>query len=249
MFLTTIIKKTLAIISIVSFTLLIHSCSNNSEEKSISYAKGTYLCPMNCENSKSDHPGRCPVCKMELVKEIEVEEMNTNLEHTTTSVYKLDATWIDQNKNKHQLADYSGKLILTTMIFTKCDYACPNLRGDLQNIEDDLTSEAKEATNYLLISMDPDNDTPEKLSEFSADYELDSKKWHFLTGDKDDIYQYSKLLGIGYKRFENGMYGHSNILSLLNESGEIIYQLEGIHTNRKELVQLMNELSQSKRQN
>ncbi len=243
MFSTQSIKKYLFVISVIIGTSFMLSCGGSVEDKPISYAEGVYLCPMNCPKSKSDKPGSCVVCKMDLVKEIEVEEMNENMEHSKSSVYKLDAQWINQNKKESKLSDYSGKLILTTMIFTRCDYACPNLIGDLQNIEDDLTPEAKKAVNYLLITMDPDNDTPEKMSEFAADFDLDNEKWHFLTGGKDDIYEYSKLLGIGYKRFEDGMYGHSNILSLLNESGEIIYQIEGIHADRKELVQLINKLS------
>lgn len=242
--LTTTIKKYLFAILICTVTSVMISCNNSEvKEESINYVKGVYLCPMNCKNSQSDQPGQCPVCKMDLVKEIEVEEITEKLEHSTESIFKLEAKWLDQNNEEHQLSDYSGKLILTTMIFTRCDYACPNLIGDLQNIVDDLSPKAKEVTSFVLVTMDPDNDTPEKMSEFASDFDLPSTDWHFLTGNKDDIYQYSKLLGIGYKRFENGMYGHSNILSLINESGEIVYQIEGIHANREELVELMNKLA------
>ena len=33
-----------------------------------------YICPMKCEGSASDKPGKCPVCKMDLVA---VEELQT----------------------------------------------------------------------------------------------------------------------------------------------------------------------------
>ena len=29
-------------------------------------ATAAYICPMNCEGSASDKPGKCPVCKMDL---------------------------------------------------------------------------------------------------------------------------------------------------------------------------------------
>lgn len=219
------------------------SCKNEESKVSSEVVEATYLCPMDCENSKSNKPGSCPVCKMLLVKEIEVEEMKSNNEHSKESVFKLDAVWTDQNNEKHQLLDYQGKLHLTTMIFTRCDYACPNLIVDLQNIEDALSPKAKNNLAYVLVTMDPENDTPAILNKYAAKFELNDDKWSFLTGKKDDIYQYSKLLGIGYKKFENGMYGHANIISLLNGSGEIVYQIEGIHSNRTELVKLINTLS------
>ncbi|WP_416865684.1 MAG: heavy metal-binding domain-containing protein [Imperialibacter sp.] len=30
-------------------------------------AAASYICPMKCEGSASDKPGKCPVCKMDLV--------------------------------------------------------------------------------------------------------------------------------------------------------------------------------------
>jgi len=225
-----------------SFSFSLTSCNGGRGDVSVEPVKGVYLCPMNCEGSKSDKPGSCPVCKMLLVKEIEVLEMLSDKKHSDKSVFNLDAFWVDQNNEEHQLADYRGKLYLTTMIFTNCDYACPNLLSDLQNIEDNLTEKAKKNIGYLLVTMDPDNDTPEKLNKYAENFDLDENMWKFLRGDKDATYQYSKLLGIGYKKFENGMYGHSNILSLLNESGEIIYQIEGIHVDNSELISIINSL-------
>ncbi|MCB9426499.1 MAG: SCO family protein [Flavobacteriales bacterium] len=238
-----LLLKLSPLLLLVVFNFSLTSCKKEKKDSTLEIVKGSYVCPMNCPKSKKDQPGDCHVCKMQLVKEVEVEEMKTKKEHSTTSVYKLDAEWIDQNNKKHQLSDYKGKLQLTTMIFTNCDYACPNLIGDLQNIEDALSPEAKSNLNYLLVTIDPENDTPEKLNKYANQFELDSEKWTFLTGSTDNTYQYSKLLGIGYKKFENGMYGHSNILSLLNKDGEIVYQIEGIHADRTEIVKIIENLS------
>ncbi len=35
----------------------------------------SYICPMKCEGSASDKPGKCPVCKMDLVA---VEKVSTD---------------------------------------------------------------------------------------------------------------------------------------------------------------------------
>jgi protein SCO1/2 len=216
------------------------SCSSNNDKKE-SVIKSKYICPMQCKNSTSELPGACPVCNMMLVKELEMKGMDQKVEHSTESVYKFNGHWTNQDNKKVQLSDYSGKLQLTTMIFTHCDYACPNIIADLQNIQDGLSEKARENLGFLLVTIDPENDTPEKLKKYASNFELDNKNWQFLTGSKDDIYQYSKLLGIQYKKFENGMYGHSNIITLLSTTGEIIYQIEGIHANIKPITELINK--------
>ena len=49
------------------------ACSQKgaNQEETATAAKITdkaYLCPMHCEGSASDQPGKCPVCDMELKK-------------------------------------------------------------------------------------------------------------------------------------------------------------------------------------
>jgi rubrerythrin len=51
------------------------ACSDNkTNEKEGTHSEATsdstsaYVCPMGCENSGSDKPGKCPVCGMDLEK-------------------------------------------------------------------------------------------------------------------------------------------------------------------------------------
>ena len=46
-------------------------------------ATAAYICPMNCEGSASDKPGKCPVCKMDLVK---------NKNHAAGNAHEVDNT-------------------------------------------------------------------------------------------------------------------------------------------------------------
>ena len=41
------------------------------------------------------------------------------------------------------------------------------------------------------FTIDPENDTPTTLKQYSELIEVKSKNWHFLTGDKEDIYELS----------------------------------------------------------
>jgi len=75
-------KKSILILGTASAfalgTVLISGCSNSGDsqkdtthehmEGEHEHAQVAYICPMKCEGSESNEPGKCPVCKMDLVK-------------------------------------------------------------------------------------------------------------------------------------------------------------------------------------
>lgn len=205
-------------------------------------AKNEYVCPMRCEGSGQNEPGTCPVCKMLLVRSVEVEDFDPdNAKHTEASVYNLDANWVTQNGDEIQLENLSEDYQLVCMIFTACPEACPNLIGDMTKIDEALEPETKDKLKYLLVTIDPDNDTPERLTQFAELHNLDPDQWTLLRGEKDKIRSLSNMLGVEYKQYENGTFGHTNYLTLLNKKGEIIYRLHGIHVDNDDMLAFMHE--------
>jgi len=205
-------------------------------------AETEYVCPMRCAGSGQDDPGTCPVCNMLLVRSVEVEDFDPeNSEYTQGSVYNLEGTWLTQNGDPIQLADLSDDFQLVCMIFTACPGACPNLIGDMLSIDTALELETKEKLKYLLVTIDPDNDSPERLSRFANTHNLNTDRWTLLQGEKDNIRQLSNLLGVEYKQYDNGSFGHTNYLILLNRKGEIIYRLHGIHVSNEDMLGFMHK--------
>ena len=51
---------------------------NESTNTAVSTTEKAYICPMKCEGSASDTPGKCPVCKMDLVKNANYKGMDNN---------------------------------------------------------------------------------------------------------------------------------------------------------------------------
>jgi hypothetical protein len=51
---------------LITLTFFIFSCKDKSKHGKEYTA--AYVCPMHCEGSGSDSPGKCPVCKMDYVK-------------------------------------------------------------------------------------------------------------------------------------------------------------------------------------
>lgn len=212
------------------------------ETSSTEVVETEYVCPMRCKGSGQNEPGTCPVCKMLLVRSVEVEDFDPeNSKHTQGSVYNLDANWLTQDGDEIQLEDLSDDYQLVCMIFTKCPQACPDLIGDMLSIDETLEQKTKDKLKYLLVTIDPDNDTPERLTKFADVHNINNDRWTLLQGEKDKILELSNLLGVEYKQYENGSFGHTNYLTLLNTQGEIIYRLHGIHVSNDDMVDFMHE--------
>ncbi|MDF1868354.1 MAG: heavy metal-binding domain-containing protein [Saprospiraceae bacterium] len=65
------LKFILLSLAFVASSIAIYSCGDNTEESKEQQGKeytSTYICPMHCDGSGSDKPGKCPVCDMDYVK-------------------------------------------------------------------------------------------------------------------------------------------------------------------------------------
>ena len=56
-----------------------------------------------------------------------------------------------------------------------------------------LNAEGIKDVDFVSFSVDPEVDTPEKITEFMKVYEMDTKRTHFLTGyTRPDIEKFAK---------------------------------------------------------
>lgn len=122
------------------------------------------------------------------------------------------------------------------MIFANCTYACPIIVNDMKNIENSLTKKELDKTNFVLISIDPDRDTPEALKQFAERFGLDLKRWKLLTSNKNNVDELSAVLGFKYKEENDGGFSHSNIINIINSNGEVVSQHFGLNQKIRNIV-------------
>ena len=152
------------------------------------------------------------------------------------SIYQLNSKWINQDGQKVSLKSFIGKPVVLTMFFANCTYACPLLVNDMQRMESSLSANNRNNYRFILVSIDPERDTPAKLKIYAKEHGLDLSRWTLLTGKSDDIMELAVLTGFKYKKDDNGNYSHSNIISLLNEKGEVAHQQTGLNQDIAETV-------------
>jgi protein SCO1/2 len=175
------------------------------------------------------------VANIESVKESEKEkhsccEQVESEEFSEASLYQLESEWNDQDKKSFSLKDFEGKKVVLTMFFASCTYACPILVNDMKKIEATVSREDDISSyQFILVSIDPERDTPEKLKKFAGKNNLDLKRWKLLTGNSDDIIELAAVIGFKFKKDKSGDFSHSNLITFLNEKGEIIHQQVGLN--------------------
>lgn len=149
---------------------------------------------------------------------------------SAASLYQMDANWVNQDGALTRLNSFTGNPVVLSMIFTNCGYACPMIVADMKQIASKLPEEVAGDVQYVLVSLDPERDTPQAMSQFAAAYGLTSQ-WTMLRGESDDVRTLAALLGIRYRKQDDGQFAHTSLISVLDESGEIVHQRTGSGTN------------------
>ncbi len=230
------------IITLFIAVLSIASCNDKKENSTNDLA--VYQCPMQCEGDKTySESGTCPVCKMDLkaIAEESPKELATN-EISDESIFNLTSTWNTEEAEVIQLEDLKGKTLVMVMIYTTCKAACPRLVADMRNIEAQIPKENLKDLRFVLISIDPETDTPEKLKAFAIENLMDDEHWTFLQGSESSVREFANVLAVKYKQISPLDFSHSNIISVFNSKGELVHQQEGLGVDNKETIQTIIDL-------
>ncbi len=223
------------------FFLLANIISCNTK-KTTNKSEIAYHCPMNCEGDKTyAEQGKCVVCQMEL-QPIENKVQVTG-EISDLSIYNLPSVWTTQDNQEIELKDLKGKVLVMVMIYTSCQSACPRLAADMRSIEQQIPEAKKDNVKLVLVSIDPETDTPERLKEFAIKNEMASDQWVFLRGSEADTREFAAVLAVNYKKISPMDFSHSNIISVFNQGGELAHQQEGLGVSNKETVDKIIELA------
>jgi protein SCO1/2 len=130
---------------------------------------------------------------------------------------------------------------VVVMIYTTCKAACPRLAADMRNIEAKIPKEYKNEVSYILVSIDPKTDIPEKLKQFAIENYMDENQWTFLQGTEIGVREFANVLAVKYKEISPLDFSHTNIISVFNPQGELVHQQEGLGVDNKETIKRIIE--------
>jgi len=85
--------------------------------------------------------------------------------------------------------NFENKIQVVDFFFTGCPTICPKMTRHLKLVEQAFEADEVAIVSY---SIDYQNDTPERLRQYSERYAMDGSKWTLLTGNSGDVFEISK---------------------------------------------------------
>ena len=118
--------------------------------------------------------------------------------------------------------DFNKKVYVAEFFFTSCPSICPIMNKNMKRIENRFGK--RQDFGIASFSIDPSKDTPSVLKAYAESYDVFSQNWHFLTGEKDKIYN---LANEGFNIFASvnprvaGGFEHQGYFALIDKNGFI----------------------------
>ena len=92
---------------------------------------------------------------------------------------------VDQNGQAFDRRALEGDFWVADFIFTHCRSTCPRLTAHMQGLQTRLSDIPN--AQFLSVSVDPRNDTPDVLKAYMTKSELSEANWRFVTGEEQAI--------------------------------------------------------------
>ena len=167
------------------------------------------------------------------------KKQNENID--PDSIFNLQSSWEKPDGTEIKLEELKGKVLTMVMIYTSCKTACPRLTADMKDIESKVGKQNSDELQYVLVSIDPEHDTPERMRAFIKNNKLEGKQWVFLRGSEEDTRELANVLAVKYKKITPMDFSHSNIISVFSKSGVLAYQKEGLNIDINTTVDKIKE--------
>lgn len=137
-----------------------------------------------------------------------------------------------------------GKVYVAEYFFTTCGTICPKMNAQMQRVQ----AAMKSYPDFRIVSftVDPETDTVEQMARYAKDHGADNARWHFLTGDKNDLYKLARRSFFVLKPAEAANQGdvgsdfiHTNYFVLVDQEQRIRGYYDG--TDAHEVDQLIHD--------
>ena len=166
------------------------------------------------------------------------------LAHSQAAIGRsLDALALTHSDGRSvSLADYKGKPLVLSMIFTSCHHICPTTTQNLEEVvQKARTALGEDSFHVVTVGFDTPNDTPERMAQFRRATGVDDANWDFLSADASTMADLAERLGFIYAASPRG-FDHLIQASIIDAQGVIYRQVYGISFPTPHLIEPLKEL-------
>ena len=150
------------------------------------------------------------------------------------SLWQLPGRFVDEYGTVEGLRHWQGEQTLVSMEYSDCKFVCSSNWRRLV----DLQAEADRqhiVLNVLIVSLDPEHDTPAAWRDYRKVRGLTRSNWNFLTGDRSATDRAVNFLGVKWWYFNESIMHDFRIIKV-NRQGEILAVMDNFETTPKDFL-------------
>jgi len=168
----------------------------------------------------------------------DLAEMNTYVYDQPRPLAEFTLT--NENGETVTRESLKGRWTFAFVGYTNCPDICPAAMANLRRTDKLLSNELPQP-DYLLVSADPEHDTPEQLKAYTGFF---GENFHGLTGDLETLRELAKSLSAVFVHREvDGqlLVDHSGHFALVNPDGDLAAVIQPPH-NPEQLAEAFERI-------
>ena len=172
--------------------------------------------------------------------------LNNGVDEMIGQTIPRDLIFFDEKGEKVSLLQLTDRPGLISLVYFSCGSRCPLLLG---NLAETLGKADINPDDYRVITISfDDRDTPAIASEKKRNYlkatgrPFPETNWRFLTGDKQNIAEFTRAVGFRFREEKNG-FSHPRTLIFLSPGGTVSRYLYGMSFSPFDVRMALKEAS------
>lgn len=152
-----------------------------------------------------------------------------------------DFRLIDQAGNSITQSTMAGKVYVLDYFFTTCPSICPIMSNQMKRAYEKF--KGNELVAFISHTVDPETDSVPVLAKYAQDHGADAGQWHFVTGDKKELYDLARksyFLDPGEGKGDAEDFIHTPMFVLVDREKRIRGYYDG--TNASEVDKMIAEI-------
>src|SRR5690625_4666707 len=145
--------------------------------------------------------------------------------------------------------DFRGKPVVIGFIYTHCPDICSFITANIGKVRDEIPN--PESAHFVLVTFDPERDTPEVLKNYANAFGYTGPEFQFLTGEPDVIDEMMERVGVRLQEsytseLESGeviyFLSHSDKIMLIDQKSRLIFDYGGSMTPPAMIIEDLEKL-------
>jgi protein SCO1 len=154
-----------------------------------------------------------------------------------------DYGFTDGDGARVRIADFRGKPLLVSFIYTGCNQVCPTTTRFLdQAVQQANRALGDRAFNVITVGFNLPFDNPAAMRHFARQQGIERAQWKFLSPDAGSVERLTEDLGFAYDTSASG-FDHIAQVTLIDRNGRVARQIYGDTFDPPLLVGALQELA------